>query len=89
MGTQEAVCESKMRVQKTSSSSSCEQVGETVTVLGETGLLVNRREITSFNGPVPLGEYPINEDTNPEIVRKPADPQFVTYTQDVCQPFII
>lgn len=57
--------------------------GETVTVCGESGVLVNRSEIKSFTGPVPLTEYPVNQDTSPEVVRKPADPPVVDYVQEV------
>lgn len=67
----------------TATSSTVEQAGETVTVQGETGLLVNRSEITSFSGPIPLSEYPINEDPNPEVIHKRADPPVVSYVQEV------
>lgn len=43
---------------------------EVVTVNGHTGVLVNKREIENFRGPVPLSEYPINEDPNPIVVPK-------------------
>ena len=67
-----------------SSSRVSEFTGERVTVCGETGVLVNVSEIKSFTGPVPLTDYPINQDTSPEVVRKQADPAFIEYTQDVC-----
>lgn len=67
-----------------SSSRVSEFTGEKVTVCGETGVLVNVNEIKSFTGPLPLTDYPINQDTSPEVVRKQADPAFIEYTQDVC-----
>jgi hypothetical protein len=55
---------------------------ETVTVHGETGILANREDISNWNGPVALSEYPINEDPNPEIVHKKSDHQ-ISYVQEV------
>lgn len=43
---------------------------EVVTVNGHTGVLINKREIENFRGPIPLSEYPINDDPNPLIVHK-------------------
>lgn len=43
---------------------------ELVSINGYKGVLVNRNEINSFRGPIPLSEYPINEDPNPMIIRK-------------------
>lgn len=70
-------------VSVTTTSAGPDQGLETVTVHGESGLLVNRSEISTFSGTVPLSEYPINEDPNPEIIRKRADPPFVPYVQEV------
>ena len=58
------------------------QVGETITVQGESGSLVNREDIEKFSGPLPLKEYPINEDPCPEIIYKQTDQQLV-YTQEI------
>lgn len=58
-------------------------LSETITLQGESGILVNRSEIVSFSGPIPISDYPINEDPNPEIVRKQADPSFIDYVQEV------
>lgn len=58
-------------------------LSETITLQGESGILVNRSEIASFSGPIPISDYSINEDPNPEIVRKQADPSFIDYVQEV------
>lgn len=63
--------------------SSVELTGELTSVFGETGELVNRAEILGFSGPIPLTDYPINKDPNPEVIRKSADPPFVDYIQEV------
>lgn len=56
--------------------------GEMVTVNGETGFLVNRKDIMNFCGPVPISEYPINDDPHPEVIRKRTNTH-LTYTQEV------
>ena len=43
---------------------------EMASVNGHTGVLVNKNEIDSFRGPIPIDEYPINDDPNPDIIRK-------------------
>lgn len=55
---------------------------EVVTVAGQSGLLVNKEEIVNWRGVIPLTEYPINEDPNPEIIRKKSE-QTLTYLQEV------
>ena len=61
-----------------SSSGSSQNYGHTggeklVKILGYEGVLVNRDEIESFHGPIPLDQYPINEDPNPLIIQKSCD----------------
>lgn len=52
---------------------------ELVSVNGVTGVLANKSEIESFRGPIPLSEYPINDDPNPIVVpKKCATPHHAT-----------
>lgn len=60
---------------------------EIVTVHGVRGILVNKREIEAFQGPIPLNEYPINEDPNPEIIKEPYEVPINT-RQDVTIRFL-
>jgi len=36
---------------------------------GVRGIWLNRAEVESWRGEIPISEYPINDDTNPEVVR--------------------
>jgi hypothetical protein len=60
---------------------------ETITVVGETGVLLNKPDEISFSGPLPLQSYPINEDTNPEIIRK-KPVQKVEYAQEIAVRYL-
>lgn len=55
---------------------------ETATVEGHTGYLANRADLTNWRGPLPLEEYPINHDPNPELIIKRIE-QPVVYKQEV------
>lgn len=55
---------------------------EEITVNGERGIWVNKNEIVNWRGSYPLSKYPINDDPNPEIIRKRTDQQLV-YHQEV------
>lgn len=44
-----------------------------IKILGYEGILVNKDEIEKFHGPIPLDQYPINEDPNPLIIQKTCD----------------
>lgn len=55
---------------------------EEITVNGEKGIWANKAEITNWRGIVPLSQYVINDDPNPEIVRKRSD-QKLLYQQEV------
>lgn len=46
---------------------------EIVSVRGLRGVLINKREIENFSGPIPLNEYAINDDPNPRVIRKTLD----------------
>ena len=43
---------------------------EEITVNGESGVWANRDEVTNWKGPVPIKEYEINADANPEVITK-------------------
>lgn len=54
---------------------------EEVEVLGEKGICMNKSEIRDFSGPIPIEQYEINQDPNPDIIRKkPTD--VVNFTQE-------
>lgn len=54
---------------------------ETTTAGQWNGLWLNKQEVESFRGPIPITQYKINEDSNPEVIRKRLDK--VKYTQEV------
>jgi hypothetical protein len=43
---------------------------EEITVLGQRGIWLNRHEAERWRGPIPIDEYPINEDESPEVIEK-------------------
>ena len=43
---------------------------EEITVLGQRGVWVNKSEVINWRGVVPIEQYLINEDSNPEIITK-------------------
>lgn len=55
---------------------------EIITVNGQTGLWSNKKEVDQWKGPISIKEYQINEDSNPEIVRKKAEQQLI-YEQEI------
>ena len=55
---------------------------EEITVNGQKGLWVNRQEIVNWRGPIPITAYEINQDPNPELIRKRTAQQ-VNYIQEV------
>ena len=46
---------------------------ESITVNGHTGIWLNKAEAMNWNGRIPLADYPINNDTNPEVIRKQSE----------------
>jgi hypothetical protein len=50
------------------------------------GTLLNRAELAQFRGPIPLEQYRINDDSNPEVIRKRLDK--VRYTQEVAVRYL-
>lgn len=55
---------------------------EIIDINGIRGILVNKDEVANWNGPVPITQFKINHDPNPEVVRKPNN-QTVEYNQDI------
>jgi hypothetical protein len=55
---------------------------EEITVNGQKGLWVNRQEIVSWRGPIPITAYEINQDPQPELIRKRTS-QHVNYIQEL------
>lgn len=55
---------------------------EEITVNGQKGIWANKSESVNWLGPFPLANYPINEDSNPEVIRKKTD-QLLTYQQEI------
>jgi hypothetical protein len=43
---------------------------EEITVLGQRGIWANRAEVVNWRGVIPIDEYVINEDAQPEIITK-------------------
>ena len=55
---------------------------EDLTVLGHTGKWINKDEVASWKGEIPIAQYIINEDANPEVIRKKTEQQLI-YEQEV------
>lgn len=55
---------------------------EEITVNGERGIWANKTETLNFRGVIPISHYAINDDPNPEIIRKKTDQKLV-YQQEV------
>lgn len=45
------------------------------------GLYLNKHEVDSWRGPIPIDQYPIHNDPNPEVIKKRLDK--VRYTQEL------
>ena len=60
------------------------EVNETqeITVIGNYGVWVNREEVQNWKGPIPIENYQINEDTDPEIITK-RSAQNIEYVQEL------
>ena len=56
--------------------------GEELTVVGQTGKWINKQEILKWRGEIPITQYIINEDSNPEVIRKKTQQQLL-YEQEV------
>ena len=55
---------------------------EETMALGHRGVWVNRSEVLNWRGPVPINEYKLNDDPNPEVINKTVN-QPVEYNQEV------
>lgn len=55
---------------------------EEIEVLGQRGIWVNKNEVNSWRGEVPIDQYLINEDPNPEIITKRSQ-QKLEYIQEL------
>jgi hypothetical protein len=55
---------------------------EEICVLGQRGIWANKSEIANWRGVVPISEYSINEDPNPEVITKKSLQQ-LCYVQEL------
>lgn len=55
---------------------------EEITINGEKGILMNKSEISDWRGELPLNNYAINEDKDPEVIHKRTNHQ-ILYKQDM------
>jgi hypothetical protein len=60
---------------------------ETATVFGQTGIILNREEINNFHGQIPISQYLLNEDENPEIICKKSN-QIINYKQEIAVRYL-
>jgi Ca2+-binding EF-hand superfamily protein len=55
---------------------------EEIIVNGERGILANKSELINWHGELPLSQYAINDDQNPEIIHKQTN-QNIVYHQEI------
>jgi len=55
---------------------------EEVSVMGHRGILLNRGQVQNWTGPIPINQYRLNEDPNPEVITKVSG-QPVEYNQEI------
>ena len=55
---------------------------EEITVLGTRGVWLNKDEVLGWRGDLPIDQYLINEDANPEVITKRVD-RSVEYVQEL------
>ncbi|RMZ97230.1 hypothetical protein BpHYR1_038506 [Brachionus plicatilis] len=55
---------------------------EEISVLGQRGIWLNKSEEQNWHGPIPISEYQINEDPDPEIIVKQTN-QNLVYIQEL------
>jgi hypothetical protein len=60
---------------------------EVITVNGQTGLWSNKSEVVNWRGAIPITDYVINEDQNPEVVRKRTD-QVLQYEHEIAVRYL-
>lgn len=55
--------------------------GERVTAGPYSGIYLNKHEVDKWRGPIPIDQYPIHNDPNPEVIKKRMDK--LVYTQEL------
>ena len=55
---------------------------EEIVAAGHRGIWVNKQEALSWSGPVPLSQYKVNDDPNPEVIHRTFG-QPIEYNQDI------
>ena len=58
-----------------------------IEVLGERGIWANKQEIVNWRGVIPISEYLINEDANPEVITKRSN-QRIEYIQELAVRYL-
>ena len=53
-----------------------------IEVLGQRGIWANKAEVLNWKGIIPISEYTINEDANPEVITKRSQ-QILEYLQEI------
>ena len=53
-----------------------------IEVLGQRGIWANKAEVVNWRGEIPISEYLINEDANPEVITKRSQ-QILEYLQEI------
>jgi Ca2+-binding EF-hand superfamily protein len=60
---------------------------EEITVNGQRGIWANKNEAINWRGIVPISQYEINQDTNPEVICKRSQ-QKIVYTQEIASRYL-
>jgi len=55
---------------------------EEIEAAGHRGIWVNKQEVLNWNGPVPISQYKVNDDPNPEVIQRTFG-QPIEYNQDI------
>jgi hypothetical protein len=55
---------------------------EEISVNGHRGILLNKCELDNWSGPMPLAEYPINQDPAPQLITKKSG-QHIEYIKEL------
>ena len=58
-----------------------------IEVLGQRGIWLNKEEIINWRGVIPISEYLINEDANPEVITKRSN-QKIEYIQELAVRYL-
>lgn len=60
---------------------------EEISVNGHRGIWVNKSEVVNWKGELPIKEYPINKDSNPDIINKETN-QTIEYMQELAIKYL-